>query len=122
MTSEPRLVATPNGITLCRRDDIADGKARNFVIQLGAGRFFGFLVRYRNEVRGYVDRCPHMGLPLAMILDDYMTPAGDMIACSWHGAVFEIESGRCLGGPCQNHSLLPWPVHVRDGEIITGGE
>ncbi|MEG8055751.1 Rieske (2Fe-2S) protein [Sphingomonas sp. 22L2VL55-3] len=90
----------PVGIKLVPLDAIADGNARNFVLQMRAGRFHGFVVRKDDAVFGYVDRCPHMGLPLAQVLDDYLTPRGDLIACSWHSALFEIDSGACVGGPC----------------------
>ena len=60
-----------------------------------------------------------MGLPLAQRLDDYLTPDGTLIACDWHGALFAIESGLCVGGPCRGQRLTAWPVTVRDGEIIT---
>ncbi|WEK43685.1 MAG: Rieske (2Fe-2S) protein [Candidatus Sphingomonas colombiensis] len=112
-----RLTTTPPGIALGPLDQIADGAARNFVIEMRAGRFHGFVVRRGAEAFGYVDRCPHMGLPLAQTLDDYV--AGGMIACSWHGAVFDITSGKCLGGPCPGTALTPWPVVIRDETILT---
>ena len=76
MTGDERLFATPGGIRLAPLEIIPDGTARNFVVQLNAGRFHGFVVRRGSDVFGYVDRCPHMGLPLAQILDDYLTPMG----------------------------------------------
>lgn len=112
-----RLTVTPPGVSLGPLELIPDGKARNFVLEMRAGRFHGFVVRRGDAVRGYVDRCPHMGLPLARVLDDYVH--ADHIQCSWHGAVFAIEDGRCLGGPCQGARLTPWPVAVRDGMIVT---
>lgn len=117
--SDERLTATPAGITLGPLETIADGAARNFVIQMRAGRFHGFVVRRGTMVHGYVDRCPHMGLPLAQELDAYLTPGGERIACSWHGALFAVEDGHCLGGPCMGQALTPWPVAVRDGKIVT---
>ncbi len=114
-----RVFATPPGVTLGPVDLIAEGAARNFVLQLRAGRFHGFVVRRGDEVIGYVDRCPHMGVPLAQQLDGYLSPAGDRIVCSWHGAVFRIEDGECLGGPCPGTRLTPWPVKVQDGKIVT---
>jgi nitrite reductase/ring-hydroxylating ferredoxin subunit len=116
---DARLFATPVGVTLCPLDRIADGTARNFVLQMRAGRFHGFIVRKGDHVHGYVDRCPHAGLPLAQRLDAYLTPGGDRIACSWHGAIFAIEDGLCLGGPCAGQSLTAWPVTIADGNIIT---
>lgn len=114
-----RLGATPAGVKLCPLEDIAAGTARNFVLQMRAGRFHGFVVREAGGVRGYVDACPHMGLPLALKLDDYLTPDGALIACGWHGALFRIEDGYCLGGPCAGQALVRWPVTVADGWIVT---
>ena len=119
MSDGSRLSETPAGVVLGPLDSIADGRARNFVIQMRRGRFHGFVVRVGDGVRGYVDRCPHMGLPLAQKLDGYLTPAGDMIACSWHGALFAIADGACVGGPCVGAALTVWPVAVRDGMIVT---
>ncbi len=118
--SDERLTVTPAGVTLGPLDQIADGKARNYVLQMRAGRFHGFVVRRGQAVFGYVDRCPHMGLPLAQQLDRYLTPDGSLIACSWHAALFEPETGACVGGPCGGSRLTPWPVTVRDGRIVTG--
>lgn len=112
-----RLSVTPAGISLGPLDQIADGDARSFVIEMRAGRFHGFVVRRGDGAFGYVDRCPHMGLPLAQKLDDYVM-AGH-IACSWHGALFDVESGTCVGGPCQGAALTPWPVRVEAGAILT---
>jgi nitrite reductase/ring-hydroxylating ferredoxin subunit len=114
-----RLVETPPGITLGPLDLIADGKARNFVIQMKAGRFHGFIVRKGDKVFGYRDRCPHMGLPLAQELDNYLSSGDELILCSWHGALFDIESGHCLGGPCAGTGLTPWPVTVTDKMVKT---
>ncbi len=117
--SDERLVATPAGVRLGPLDLIADGAARNFVLQMKAGRFHGFVVRRGEDVFGYVDRCPHAGLPLAQTLDHYLTPDGALIACSWHGALFRPEDGLCVGGPCAGQTLTAWPVAVRDGQIVT---
>lgn len=113
-----RLTATPAGVNLGPLTQIPDNTARNFVIELRAGRFHGFVVRRGDTAYGYVDRCPHMGLPLAQKLDDYI--AAGNIACSWHGALFDIPTGRCLAGPCPGTALTPWPVRVEAGAIITG--
>lgn len=114
-----RLSSTPPGVSLGPLDLIPDGTARNFVLELRAGRFHGFIVRRGDAVHGYVDRCPHMGLPLAQQLDAYLTEDASLIACSWHGALFRIADGACVGGPCTGAALQLWPVAVRDGTIVT---
>jgi nitrite reductase/ring-hydroxylating ferredoxin subunit len=117
--SDERVFSTPAGVRLGLLDEIAEGHARNYVLQMRAGRFHGFVVRRGGEVFGYVDRCPHMGLPLAQRLDAYLTPDGALIACSWHSALFQVDTGACVGGPCTGARLTPWAVAVRDGAIVT---
>lgn len=114
-----RLYTTPSGVKLCPLVEVDDGRARNIVVQLRDGRFYGFVVRRGETVKGYVDRCPHAGLPLAKRLDDYLTPLGDYITCSWHGALFDIETGVCRGGPCVGATLTNWPLAVEEGWIVT---
>ena len=114
-----RVWTTRAGISLGPLDLIADGAARNYVLQIGANRFHGFVVRKGEQVFGYVDRCPHAGLPLAQQLDQYLTPDGGLIACSWHGAIFTVEEGTCIGGPCVGARLSRWPVTVAEGRIVT---
>ena len=107
-----RLTSTPAGVRLCRLRDISASGARNFVVGVGERRFHGFVVRRGALLRGYVDQCPHAGLPLAQRLDEYLSPDGDQIVCAWHGALFAIDDGRCVGGPCRGALLRPWPVVV----------
>ncbi|HEV7353302.1 MAG TPA: Rieske (2Fe-2S) protein [Brevundimonas sp.] len=115
----PRVWSTPAGVRLCAETDLADPGARGFVLQIGDKWFHGFVVRKDGAVAGWVDRCPHAGLPLAMELDRYLTADGALILCGWHGAAFEPISGACVAGPCAGGRLTPWPVEVRDGAIRT---
>ena len=114
-----RLTSTPAGVALCALADLPDPGARNFVLEMRAGRFHGFVVRRGDRVTGFVDQCPHMGLPLAQKLDDYLTADGGLIACSWHGALFQPADGLCVGGPCAGSGLIPWPVESINGIVRT---
>ena len=80
--------------------------------------FMGFLVRKSGELFGYIDRCPHAGLPLSMLPDRFLTREGDLILCSSHGALFRIGDGLCVGGPCAGQRLWPWAVSVADGVVM----
>ena len=114
-----RVWSTPAGVKLGPLDQIADPGARNYVLQIGDKRFHGFVVRRGGAAFGYVDRCPHAGLPLAQALDQYLTPDGGLIACAWHGALFDVATGAGVGGPCAGARLWPWPVRVEGGRIVT---
>ncbi len=52
-----------------------------------------------------------------MTPDRYLTREGDLILCAGHAALFRIEDGLCIGGPCGGRRLAPWPVRVAAGEV-----
>ena len=109
----------PPGQRLCALAEIASPGARGFAFRDGEYLFAGFVVRLGDEVRGWIDRCPHAGMPLALLPGRYFTREGDMVLCASHGALFRPLDGVCVGGPCAGRSLFPWPVRVEGGEVVT---
>jgi len=107
------------GTRLCALDQIADPGAKGFSFREGDYLFQGFVVRHLCRLRGYIDRCPHAGLPLAMVDDRYLTREADLILCASHGALFRVEDGICLAGPCAGVGLREWAVRVEDGVVVT---
>ena len=84
------------GTRLCGLDEIADPGAKGFLFRAGEALFLGFVVRRGGGVKGYVDRCPHAGMPLALIPDRYLTREGDLILCSLaRGVVSDRGRGLC---------------------------
>ena len=53
------------GLRLCALADIPDPGGKGFLFREGDQIFLGFVVRRGGVVRGFVDRCPHTGTPLA---------------------------------------------------------
>ena len=107
------------GVRLCALGDIPDPGAKGFFFRAGEQIFMGFVVRRGGELRGFVDRCPHTGTPLAAMPDRYLTREGNLIVCATHGAMFRPGDGLCLAGPCEGRSLWPWPVTVVGDEVQT---
>jgi nitrite reductase/ring-hydroxylating ferredoxin subunit len=101
-------------------DDITDPGAKGFLFREGEALFLGFVVRRGETLTGFIDRCPHAGMPLAMAPDRYLTREGDLILCSSHGALFRTGDGVCVGGPCEGQALRGWPVTVESGFVLTG--
>jgi len=108
------------GTRLCALADVPDPGSKGFYFRAGDKLFMGFVVRKDGGVFGYVDRCPHTGLPLAAVPDRYLTRENDLILCTSHGALFRIGSGLCVAGPCAGRALWPWPVRVEGGEVVAG--
>ena len=107
------------GLRLCALEEIADPGARGFRFRHEGALFAGFVVRKGALVAGYVDTCPHAGWPLAALDDRFLTRDAGRILCSGHGALFRLEDGVCVAGPCTGQRLAPWPLEVRDGAVFT---
>lgn len=103
---------------MCRLADLDEHGARGFTIGTGDWPLRGFVVRSGNEVRGYVNHCPHAGHPLNLLPHKFLTPDGTLILCSSHGAVFERETGYCVAGPCAGKHLRPVPLQVESGFVM----
>ena len=115
-----RTSRPPAGSVLCRVDDIPSPGAKGFEFANGDTPFRAFVVRRGDEVFGYLDICPHAGWPLAVRDERRLTREGDHLICTGHGALFRIEDGACVAGPCERRTLEPWPVAVRDGVVVVG--
>lgn len=98
---------------LCRLEELATTDSRGFSLD---GRDF-FVIRRGEEVFGYVNSCPHVGVPLDFRPHRFLTPDKKYILCSTHGALFAVENGLCARGPCHGDSLDAVPVEVDRGWI-----
>jgi nitrite reductase/ring-hydroxylating ferredoxin subunit len=103
---------------LCHLSDLPDGSARGFD-PFARGRDTVFAVRRGASVRVWADRCPHHGTPMPWRKDAYLNAAGDRIVCAAHGALFDIDSGLCVQGPCLGERLRPVPFTLTEaGELL----
>ncbi len=105
------------GTALCRLDEIAEDEARNFRFGGGLALFQLFLVRKAGVVRAYVNQCPHARTPLDWQSEDFFNRSKTMLLCGTHGALFRIEDGYCVRGPCPGQSLVSVPIEIVAGEI-----
>ena len=88
----------------------------------GAGHVSGILVATPDGgARAYRNVCPHVPIPLDRGGEPLLTVEG-FLACRNHGALFAVEDGFCVAGPCAGESLEPIPVEPRGtGWALSGG-
>ncbi len=114
------LLAAPERL-LCRVEDIADGGSKGF--PAAPGGFVGlFAVRRGADVFVYVNSCPHIGVPLDIAPDRFLSADSTHIVCAAHGACFTIEDGVCFSGPCRGDALESVPVRVQDGVVYVAAD
>jgi nitrite reductase/ring-hydroxylating ferredoxin subunit len=103
---------------ICRLDDLGESGTRGFSIGAGDWPLRGFVVRINDQVRGYLNSCPHARHPLNFKPNQFLTMDGTLIVCAAHGALFEKLTGYCVVGPCAGQSLQTVPLEVSDGYVM----
>lgn len=103
--------------TLCRVDDIEEPGAKGFEFEEAGSKYNLFVVRKDDELRAYKNSCPHTNAPLEWMPDQFLDMDNSFIMCAIHGALFRVDDGYCLRGPCAGMSLQALPLTVSDGEI-----
>ncbi len=102
-------------------DELGDPGCREFQIGDGDWPFKGFVVRQGDEVFAYQNFCMHVGHPLNWQPDEFLNQDGSLIVCASHGALYAIDTGVCVSGPCPGKELRSVDVELRDGNIVVRG-
>ena len=103
---------------ICPLHELADPGAKGFTMGEGDWPLRGFVVRRGGNVHAYVNHCPHAGFPLNWSRDAFLAPDAPLILCAMHGALFEIETGLCLSGPCDGLRLRALAVRIVRGYVM----
>ena len=99
--------------TLCHIDVIAEGQSKGF--DLADQKIF--VVRKQNQFHVYHNRCPHLGINLEWQPDQFLDIDGQLIQCAMHSALFLIDTGMCIAGPCQGQRLKVVEHRINNGEL-----
>ena len=92
---------------LCASGDLAPNSSRGFDID--GHRLLA--VRRDGIAYFYLNRCPHRGIPLEWQPDRFLDASASLIQCASHGALFLIEDGQCVAGPCSGQRLRALACH-----------
>ncbi|MFT5577009.1 MAG: nitrite reductase/ring-hydroxylating ferredoxin subunit [Bermanella sp.] len=98
---------------LCKLSELADTGSKG--IQHGDDSVF--VVLRDGQYYAYRNSCPHLGVELNWLEDQFLDRGDALIQCATHGALFIIESGECIAGPCQGASLQPLALYIRNDEL-----
>lgn len=95
---------------ICRRDEVADPGCREFELHAGEMVISGFVLHWRGQWYAYRNSCPHTGVPLNWLPNQFFDPGREFIQCGLHGALFQPTDGLCIYGPCLGRFLASLPV------------
>jgi nitrite reductase/ring-hydroxylating ferredoxin subunit len=95
-------------------DSIDNNGSRGITLKNGDTDIKLIAVRKDKQVFCYHNICPHMGVNLDWVADQFLDTSAEFIQCATHGALFQIEDGLCIAGPCQGQKLSTIKVTTDD--------
>ena len=103
---------------ICNIDQIDDGDARGFDVALVGKDVNIICVRQGQRIFAYRNSCPHTGINLEWLPDQFLDDTKQYIVCSSHGALFQVEDGHCVAGPCAGDALEPVATVIENGIVL----
>ena len=102
---------------LCKLSEIDELASKTFNIKIKRQKIDIFVIRKGDQVFAYQNICPHAQAPLEWNPDQFLDSKKENIVCALHGAIFTIEEGACVDGPCDGKGLTPVDIQLVDGDI-----
>jgi len=107
--------APATALAVCASDALSDGGLAVRHDALFYGRPASvFFVRFRGTVQGYLNQCAHVPAEMDWVEGQFFESSGQYLMCAMHGAIYEPDTGRCVGGPCRGGRLRALQVEERD--------
>ncbi len=98
---------------LCAASEVPEGACKGFNLQ---GEQM-FVVHKQGQFYLYRNSCPHLGIALEWLPDQFLDVGREHVQCAMHGALFRINDGFCISGPCFGDSLQALSLHQQDGKL-----
>jgi nitrite reductase/ring-hydroxylating ferredoxin subunit len=109
---------TSPAVPLCASEALQEGGLAHVFDLLEHGQpARGFVLRFQGQVVGYLNQCAHVPAEMDWKAGQFLDDSGQWIICSIHGAVYEPDSGHCVGGPCRGRRLKPLQVAEHGGQV-----
>jgi nitrite reductase/ring-hydroxylating ferredoxin subunit len=107
---------------ICGCAEVGDPGSREFEISLLDETVSGFVLHWQGHWYAYRNSCPHTGVALNWMPDQFFDLTGEYVHCGMHGALFRPADGFCVRGPCVGRSLVSLPIELRAGEVVLDSE
>lgn len=106
-------------LLICASADLGDGgRGVRFRVDWYGQSEPAFAVRFRGQVRAYLNRCAHVPVELDWQEGDFFDSDARYLICGTHGALYDPLSGACVLGPCRGRRLVKLAVEERGGQVF----
>ncbi len=105
-------------VHLCASDALIErGDAFVFDVLQWRQKATAFVMRFDGRVVSYLNRCVHVPTEMDWQEGKFLDGDREFIICSIHGATYDPNNGRCVGGPCARGKLTALRVEEREGQV-----
>ena len=114
------MITVPNeAVAVVLKKRLAtDPATADFSIKVQGKIIKGFVVKKGGQFFAYQNQCQH--LPVTLDLNDnrFFNHEKTLLQCQMHGALYEMDTGLCIGGPCEGKKLTPLPFEEDESQLI----
>jgi nitrite reductase/ring-hydroxylating ferredoxin subunit len=100
-------------LLLCKTTDIKDPDCKSFEVIINRKKQSIFVVHKNGDFFAYYNQCPHTGASLEWQENQFLDLDKALIQCATHDALFTIDSGECIAGPCTGDSLQSIALSIK---------
>lgn len=112
----PELDAS--AVPLCASDALVErGDAFVFDVLQWRQKATAFVMRFDGRVVAYLNRCVHVPTEMDWQEGKFLDGDREFIICSIHGATYDPNNGRCVGGPCARGQLTALRVEEHGAQV-----
>ena len=114
-------MATSDPIRVCLDEELASGEVRVLALSPGADGLPREALVLRDAggvIRAYLNRCQHLPVPLDGGSRSFLSSSRRHLQCGTHGALYRLDDGRCIAGPCKGTRLTTLSVGVKAGVVL----
>lgn len=107
-----------SSVKVCASAELVDGgDGVRFDVDFQNEICNAFVVRFDGQVKGFLNRCPHVDAELDWMPGKFFDSEGCWLVCASHGALFDPASGDCVAGPAK-HGLMALRVQEHNGNVV----
>lgn len=108
----------PSHVVAVPKKNFKDLTARSFKTRVRGQVFQGFVVQKAGKFFAYHNLCQHLPITLDLGDDDFFTHDKSYLQCHMHGAMYEMETGFCVAGPCQGSRLVALEMEEEETRLV----
>lgn len=106
---------------VCALGELPEGILCQYQAELPEGPTDLIVFRQGDQIRAWKNICPHQGRSLNWAPGRFLHDEQGHLVCAAHGAVFELERGDCVSGPCRGAALTRVEIRVTDCAVYLIG-